>query len=58
MLLKSRPTQGCSSKQEQVKGIYVTKDKRLEQKQEIAKAHFQIGSSDTSNYSSFCMNNN
>ncbi len=28
---------------EQVKGIYVTKEKRVEARNEIAKAHFHIG---------------
>lgn len=40
MLLKKN-----SQPVEQIKGIFVTKEKRIEARNEIAKAHFHIGNS-------------
>jgi len=34
-----------------VKGIYVPKERRVEARNEISKAHFQIGSEENSNQS-------
>jgi hypothetical protein len=49
MLLKKATTAKTSKQSvEQVKGIYMTKEKRIETRNEISKAHFNFGQPDES----------
>jgi len=49
MLLKRPSTQY----QEKIKGIYMTKESRMETRNEICRAHFNLGSEEVSKCSSF-----
>ena len=50
MLLKKRSSPGKSQQppQEVIKGIFMPREQRLETRNEICKAHFNLGSNDVS----------
>jgi len=48
LLKKPGPLKTAQDKAEQIKGIYMTKEARIETRNEICRAHFHLGSDDVS----------
>jgi hypothetical protein len=48
LLKKPVPLKTAQAKVEQIKGIYMTKEARIETRNEICRAHFHLGSDDVS----------
>lgn len=53
LLKKPGPLKAAQAKVEQIKGIYMTKEARIETRNEICRAHFHLGSDDASKH--FCL---